>query len=238
MTEPSKTQDPALLMQLAETVTRFAQEVNTLFGEQCVGEVLLAISIDHLAGEGKTIHDIHSLSTGCYERCLRVMEGLGQTVPETQRHMGIQGDATAGRRVSGDGDSRFVGVTWCRECRRVNGHDDLGVCARCVGPVDELRVPLTDVCKSLEAQSLAVVAPIGEVPQDTIVRLILTLGQFCYPLAPGNFVLGVGIGFLMRNGASRDDIDDCVETTIESVETMLAAERGQTPEEMERMRLS
>ena len=102
MTEPNATQDPATLMQLAEKVTAFAQEVNELFGEACAGEVLLAMSIDHLAGEGKTIHDIHSLSTGCYERCLRVMEGLGQTVPETQRHMGIQGDATAGRRVSGE----------------------------------------------------------------------------------------------------------------------------------------
>lgn len=238
MTEPSKTQDPAALMQLAELVTEFAGRVNTLFGEACVGEVLLAMSIDHLAGEGKTIHDIHSLSTGCYQRCLNVMEGLGQKVTETQRHMGIQGDATAGRRVSGEGDARFVGVTWCRECSRVNGHDDLGVCGRCVGPVEQLRVPLSDVCQSLDAQGLAVVAPISEVPQDEVVRLILTLGQYCYPLAPANFVLGVGIGFLMRHGSSRDDIDDCVEATVESVTAVLAAERGLTPEEMERMRLS
>jgi hypothetical protein len=238
VTASSQTHDPSALLELAGLVTEFAGRVNTLFGEACVGEVLLAMSIDHLAGEGKTIHDIHSLSTGCYQRCLTVMEGLGKEVPETQRHMGIQGEATAGRRVSGDGDDRFVGVTWCRECRRINGHDDLGVCGRCVGPIDELRVPLRDVCASLERQGLSVVAPISEVPEMQVCQLILTLGQYCYPLAPANFVLGVGIGYLMRHGSSRDDIDDCVAATVESVEALLAEERGLTPEEAERMRLS
>lgn len=225
---PSKAQDPAYLFELAKLVTAFAQEVNTLFGEGCVGEVLLAMSIDHLAGEGKTLHDIHSLSTGCYERALNVMRGLGQEVPETARHMGIAGDATAGRRVSGEGDARFVGVTWCRECSRVNGHDELGVCGRCVGPVDQIQVPLSHVRQSLEGQGLTIIAPISEVPELEVCRLILTLGQFCYPVAPANFVLGVGIGFLLRTGYSRQDVDECVAATVDSVEALMAEERGQT----------
>ena len=52
------------------------------------------------------------------------------------------------------------------------------------------------------------------------------------------FLMGVGIGFLMRHGSSRDDIDDYVDATVESVEAMLAEEGACVSDEDERMRLS
>jgi hypothetical protein len=115
-------------MELAELVGEFAVSVQNLVGETAVGEVLLGIAVDHLVCEGKTIHDMVSIATGCYQRAHTVAEVLGRETPEIVRHAGMVGEAIAGRRVSGENDARVVGVTWCRACQRINGHDDLGVC--------------------------------------------------------------------------------------------------------------
>lgn len=228
--------DPNKLERLVELVRRFTTDVEYLgLGDQAVGEALLGMAVDQMVHEQRTLGDVTTLARTCWDRARYARVSNGEPAPEEVTPVDrTEHTMVVGPRVTGAGDSRVVGVTWCAACERVNGHDDLGVCQRCTGPVAELRVPLADVIAVLEQQNLSVAGPAAELSLVQTTLLILLLGQLAYPLAPANFVMGVGIGNLVKQGLPRQTILDCAEETIDTTEAGLAS----TPIEEERTMLS
>lgn len=212
------TMDPGKLQRLVELVGRFTRDIEWLdLGGHAVGEALLGMAVDQMVTEQRTLADVTTITRACWDRArhARIMQGESAP-PEATAVNRTEHTLVVGARVTGAGDARVVGVTWCAACERVNGHDELGVCQRCTGPLAVLRVPLADVVRVLEQQNLVVAGPASELTLDQLTFLILLLGQLACPLAPANFVMGVGIGNLIRQGLPRQDILDCAEETIET----------------------
>jgi hypothetical protein len=198
---------------LAALVSTFSKGIAEVFGEGRSGEALVGIATDLLVHEGKSLEDAVSLVTGCYQRAVTLH---GQTVAEGSQTVMRQGFGF-GRRVTGEGDARFVGVTQCRDCQLVNSHDDLGVCRSCIGPLEVLRVPLADVAQALGNQGLTVVGPSSELSSEDLCAIVLLAGEICYPIAPADFVMGIGIGRLLSLGRGRDHVLEVAMATIDSV---------------------
>lgn len=208
--------DETTLARVNELVGRFVVDLGAAVGEGKAGEALLGVALDHLVEEGWALDDILSVASGCFDRGVTMRELDGRRPPDPGAPPPTDAQIVVGRRVTGEGDGRVVGVTWCAGCERINGHDDLGVCARCVGPVAALRVPLADVARVLEAQDLFVAGPASALGMEEMAVAMLRLGQLSYPLAPANYVLGVGVGALARHGESRETVLDCAAASFDA----------------------
>lgn len=211
---------------LMEAVTVFSDRIHEVFGDGQVGQGLLGIAVEHMLSEKLPLSEVLRLAELSYRQSAALYQRLAPELgPEREPEVRVTEGYAFGRRVTGVGDDRSVGVTYCVACKLVNSHDDLGVCKRCVGPLEALRVPIGDVALVLGQQGgMSIVGPANDLSSVELAGGMLSLAQACWAVSPETYLLGVALGRMVRLGYDRDGIEEIVTTTVSQAEEEMAEE--------------